>query len=128
MIASGYNNIMNNTPHLPGERVMARAVELMNQEEFESYLSHKHGEGCYALRIARVEAGRIKATLKLKVPAPVAVAAPVSASEPGNADLHALGARWRAGEKISALAREAGVVWNKLWSDLAKLGYRPQSA
>ena len=39
-----------------------------------------------------------------------------------------LGARWLAGEKIGVLTREAGMVWNKLWSDLAKLGYRPLSA
>jgi hypothetical protein len=49
-------------------------------------------------------------------------------SEPATIDLHALGARWLAGEKISVLAREVGMVWNKLWSDLAQLGYRPQSA
>jgi hypothetical protein len=107
---------------------MANVIELMSQEEFESYLSRKYGEGCYALKIARAEAGRVKATLKLKVPAAVAVAAPVSGSEPVAIDLHVLGARWRAGEKISALAREAGMVWNKLWSDLDKLGYRPLSA
>lgn len=107
---------------------MANTVELMSQEEFESYLAQKYGEGCYALKIARVQAGRVKATLKLKVSAPVAVAAPVNVSEPVSVDLHALGARWLAGAKISALAREAGVVWNKLWSDLAKLGYRPVSA
>ncbi len=106
---------------------MANAVELMSQEQFESYLATKYGDGCYALKIARVEAGRVKATLKLKVPAP-ALAAPMITSEPVSVDLHALGARWRAGEKITALAREAGVVWNKLWSDLAKLGYRPLSA
>lgn len=43
-------------------------------------------------------------------------------------DLHALGTRWRAGTKIGVLAREAGMTWNKLWSELAKLGYRPHSA
>jgi hypothetical protein len=107
---------------------MANTIELMSQEAFESYLSRKYGDGCYALKIAREKAGRVKATLKLKVPAPVAVAIPASVSEPAAIDLHGLGARWRAGEKISALAREAGMVWNKLWSDLAKLGYRPLSA
>ena len=107
---------------------MTNAIELMSQEEFETYLSQKYGKGCYALKIARAEAGRVKATLKLKAPVAVAVAAPVTVSEPAALDLHTLGARWLAGEKISALAREAGVVWNKLWSDLAKLGYRPQSA
>jgi hypothetical protein len=118
---------MNNIPHHPGEQVMANAVELMSQEQFESYLSQKYGDGCYALKLARAEAGRVRATPKLKVPA-IAVAVPLSAGEPASVDLHALGARWRAGEKITALAREAGMVWNKLWSDLAKLGYRPQSA
>lgn len=105
---------------------MANAIELMKQEQFESHLATKYGEGCYDLKIARAEAGRVKATLKLK--APVAVAAPVAVSEPASVDLHPLGARWQAGEKISTLAREAGMVWNKLWSDLAKLGYRSQSA
>jgi hypothetical protein len=107
---------------------MTNAIELMSQEEFESHLSRKYGESCYALKIARAEAGRVKAALKLKAPVVIAVAAPATASEPVSLDLHALGARWLAGEKIGALAREAGVVWNKLWSDLAKLGYRPQSA
>ena len=107
---------------------MTNAIELMSQEQFESYLAQKYGQGCYALKIARAEAGRVKATLKLKAPVAVAVAAPVMVSEPASVDLHVLGARWLAGEKISVLAREAGMVWNKLWSDLAKLGYRPQSA
>jgi hypothetical protein len=103
-------------------------IELMSQEEFETYLSQKYGKECYALKIARAEAGHVKATLKLKAPVAVAVAAPVKVPEPASVDLHTLGARWLAGEKISALAREAGMVWNRLWSDLAKLGYRPQSA
>jgi hypothetical protein len=107
---------------------MTNAIERMSQEEFASYLSRKYGDGCYALQIARAEAGRVKATLKFKARVAVAVAAPVSVSEPASVDLHGLGPRWLAGEKISALAREAGMVWNKLWSDLAKLGYRPQSA
>ncbi len=107
---------------------MTNTIELMSQEEFETHLSQKYGAGCYALKIARAEAGRVKATLKLKAPIAVAVAAPVTVPEPARVDLHALGARWLAGEKISALAREAGLVWNRLWSDLAKLGYRPQSA
>ena len=104
---------------------MANAVELMSEEQFESYLAQKYGQGSYALKIARAEAGRVKATLKLK--APVAVTAPVMVSEPVSVDLNALGARWLAGAKIGALAREAGMVWNRLWSDLAKLGYRPQA-
>ncbi len=107
---------------------MTNAVELMSQEQFESHLAKKYGAECYALKIARAEAGRMKATLKLKAPVAVAVTAPTLASEPTSVDMNALGARWRAGAKISTLAREAGVVWNKLWSDLAKLGYRPQSA
>jgi hypothetical protein len=107
---------------------MTNAIELMSQEEFETYLRRKYGYGCYALKVARAEAGKVKATLKLKAPVAVSVAAPVTVQEPATVDLHALGAGWLAGEKISMLAREAGVVWNKLWSDLAKLGYRPQSA
>jgi hypothetical protein len=119
---------MNTITPFPGEPVMTSTIELMRQEEFETYLSQKYGQGCYALKIARAEAGKVKATLKLKAPVPVAVAAPVTVHEPASVDLHALGARWLTGEKISALAREAGMVWNKLWLDLAKLGYRPQSA
>lgn len=107
---------------------MANALELMSQEEFESHLARKYGEGCYALKISRVEAGRVKATLKLKAPIAAAVSSPAVVSEPVSVDLDSLGARWRAGEKITALAREGGMVWNKLWSDLAKLGDRPQSA
>ena len=106
---------------------MANAIELMRQEEFEAHLARKYGEGCYALKIARAEAGRVKATLKLKAPVAAAVTSPAVVSEPESVDLDALGDRWRAGEKISALAREAGMVWNKLWSDLTKLGYRPQA-
>jgi hypothetical protein len=107
------------------ETVMAAAVELMSQEQFEAHLTRKYGEGCYGLRIARAEEGRIKATLKLKAPVAVAVTAPVAAA----IDLDALGARWRAGEKIAALAREVNYSsWNRLHSDLAKLGYRPLSA
>ena len=74
---------INNTHHLPGERVMANTIELMSQERFESYLAQKYGQGCYALKIARAEAGRVKAALKLKAPAAVAVAAPVIASAVG---------------------------------------------
>jgi hypothetical protein len=118
---------MNITNHVSGEQVMSSAVELMSQEQFESYLAQKYGSQSYALKIARAEAGRIKATLKLQTQTATAVTAPISASDPVSMDLHDLGARWQAGAKISALAREAGVVWNKLWSDLAKLGYRPQS-
>jgi hypothetical protein len=98
------------------------AVELMSQAEFESYLAAKYGEGCYALKIARAEAGRVKATLRLRTPAVTPV------DQPRQDDLNVLGIRWRSGEKISALAREAGWVWNKLWVELDKLGYRPQRA
>ncbi|MGH7169715.1 MAG: hypothetical protein ACRELG_05495 [Gemmataceae bacterium] len=63
----------------------------------------------------------MKARLKLKMQE---VAPEVR--QPAGVDLHALGVRWRAGEKISVLAREAGMTWNKLWSDLEKLGYRPR--
>jgi hypothetical protein len=65
----------------------------------------------------------VKARLKLKTQA----AAP-EVCQPASVDLHALGARWRAGEKISVLAREAGMTWNRLWSELEKLGYRPRAS
>jgi hypothetical protein len=120
---------MNNTNHLPRGQAMSATVELMSQEEFEAYLAKKYGAGSYGLKVARAEAGRVKATLKLKAPAEPVVAAPVVVPEPPAVDLDALGARWRTGEKIAALAREAGYAsWNKLWSDLAQRGYRPQSA
>jgi hypothetical protein len=62
----------------------------------------------------------MKARLKLKTQfLKMPAASPV-------VDLHALGARWRGGEKIGVLAREAGMTWNKLWSELDKLGYRPR--
>ena len=63
----------------------------------------------------------MKARLKLKTQ----TIAPEVRQQAG-VDLHALGVRWRAGEKISVLAREAGMTWNKLWSELEKLGYRPR--
>jgi hypothetical protein len=110
---------------------MSATVELMRQEEFEAYLAKKYGAGSYGLKVARAEAGRVKATLKLKAPAKTVEAAPVTLTVPERpaVDLDALGARWRAGEKIAALAREAGYAsWNKLWSELAQRGYRPQSA
>ena len=65
----------------------------------------------------------MKARLKLKTPANTP-----EVRQQAGVDLHALGIRWRAGEKISVLARDAGMTWNKLWSELEKLGYRPQSA
>jgi hypothetical protein len=37
--------------------------------------------------------------------------------------LHDYGRRWASGEGISGLAREAGMSWNRLWSELTKLGY-----
>ena len=37
--------------------------------------------------------------------------------------LHDYGRRWARGEGISGLAREAGMSWNRLWSELTKLGY-----
>ncbi len=41
-------------------------------------------------------------------------------------DVHALGRRWEAGEKIKALAQEAGTSWNKLHFRLMKLGYNTE--
>ena len=71
--------------------MLSSAIELMSQEEFESHLARKYGAECYALKIARAEAGRVKATLKLKALAPVAVLSPVVVGEPASVDLHALG-------------------------------------
>jgi hypothetical protein len=80
----------------------------------------------------------MKAKLKLRT-AEGAIAQPEGASAPAEVvatvpvvevsfdgvDLHAYGARWQAGESITALARELGrCSWNRLWSELAKLGYR----
>jgi hypothetical protein len=37
--------------------------------------------------------------------------------------LYAYGRHWANEESIAALAREAGMSWNRLWSELTKLGY-----
>ena len=37
--------------------------------------------------------------------------------------LHDYGRRWASGEGIAGLAREADMSWNRLWSELTKLGY-----
>jgi hypothetical protein len=37
--------------------------------------------------------------------------------------LHIYGRRWASGESIARLAKEAGMSWNRLWSELTKLGY-----
>ncbi len=37
--------------------------------------------------------------------------------------LHVLGRRWARGEGIAGLAKEASMSWNRLWSELTKLGY-----
>jgi hypothetical protein len=100
---------------------MSETVELMSQEAFEAHLAAKYGEGCYALKVAQVEAGRVKATLRLSTPE--ATPAPAPAPVP-QADLHALGTRWQAGEGIANLAREVGYPsWNMLHGVLKALGY-----
>ena len=38
--------------------------------------------------------------------------------------LHVYGRRWASGESIAVLAREVGMSWNRLWSELTKLGYK----
>jgi hypothetical protein len=38
--------------------------------------------------------------------------------------LHGYGRRWAGGEGIAKLAKEAGTSWNRLWSELTKLGYK----
>ncbi len=38
--------------------------------------------------------------------------------------LHDFGQRWAGGEGIAGLAKEAGMSWNRLWSELTKLGYK----
>jgi hypothetical protein len=38
--------------------------------------------------------------------------------------LHGYGQRWASGESIARLAEEAGMSWNRLWSELTKLGYK----
>jgi hypothetical protein len=38
--------------------------------------------------------------------------------------LHVFGQRWASGESIAGLAEEAGMSWNRLWSELTKLGYK----
>jgi DNA polymerase III delta subunit-like protein len=38
--------------------------------------------------------------------------------------LHIFGRRWAGGERITQLAKEAGTSWNRLWSELTKLGYK----
>lgn len=50
----------------------------------------------------------------------------MSHSTTSGVDLHDLGRRWEAGEKIKALAQEAGTSWNKLHFRLMKLGYNTE--
>jgi hypothetical protein len=45
------------------------------------------------------------------------------AAEPED-QLHGYGRRWAGGEGIAKLATEAGMSWNRLWSELTKLGYK----
>jgi hypothetical protein len=47
---------------------------------------------------------------------------PRPAAEPEER-LHVYGRRWARGESIAGLAKEAGMSWNRLWSELTKLGY-----
>jgi hypothetical protein len=53
----------------------------------------------------------------------VSVASQPAAFAPENR-LHVLGQRWASGEAITRLAREANCSWNRLWTDLTKLGYK----
>ncbi len=48
--------------------------------------------------------------------------APQPAGEPEDR-LHVYGQRWASGESIARLGKEAGMSWNRLWSELTKLGY-----
>lgn len=43
-------------------------------------------------------------------------------------DLVTLGQRWATGVKIKLLAAEVGCTWNKLYSELTKLGYKAGQA
>jgi DNA polymerase III, delta subunit len=52
-----------------------------------------------------------------------APAVPKPAAEPEDR-LHVYGRRWATGERITGLAKEAGTSWNRLWSELTKLGYK----
>ncbi len=52
-----------------------------------------------------------------------APAAPKPSAEPENR-LHILGRRWMSGERIIQLAQEAGMSWNRLWSELTAFGYK----
>jgi hypothetical protein len=45
------------------------------------------------------------------------------AAEPENR-LHVFGRRWVGGERITQLAKEAGISWNRFWSELTALGYK----
>jgi hypothetical protein len=48
---------------------------------------------------------------------------PQSDTEPENR-LHNYGRRWASGESIAGLAKEAGMSWNRLWSELTALGFK----
>jgi hypothetical protein len=55
-----------------------------------------------------------------------ASASPTSPHEIGELDgqLQIYGKRWASGESIAQLAKEAGMSWNRLWSELTKRGYK----
>ncbi len=59
-----------------------------------------------------------------------ATATPTVCAEPAPApaELQSLGERLVAGEKITALAKEAGIPWQQLHSKLAELGFKPAKA
>jgi hypothetical protein len=63
-----------------------------------------------------------KLTPYIRAGASPAVPKPV-ATEPEER-LHVWGRRWASGESLTGLAKEAGYSWNRLWSDLTKLGYK----
>lgn len=79
-------------------------IELMSQEQFESYLANKYGANCYALKIARAEAGRVKATVRLKAVEPVAE--PVVEVRPENPPSH-WPVRVRSGRGTAMITEEA---------------------
>jgi hypothetical protein len=49
--------------------------------------------------------------------------AETKSAAPSEEQLHEFGQRWASGESIAKLAKEAGMSWNRLWSELTKLGY-----
>ncbi len=59
----------------------------------------------------------------VKRQASVSPTSPNEVAEPDE-QLHVYGRRWASGESIAKLAKEAGMSWNRLWSELTKIGYQ----